>query len=534
MTLTGHSFLGSKRAPDTSQTFHVSNPATGEQLEPAFHSASKDDLVKAISLASSAFPAYSSISPETRAAFLRTIAENIDTLGSEITPRMMAETGLPEGRCQGERGRTVGQLRMFADLIEEGSWVDARIETAQPDRSPIPKPDLRSMRRPLGPVAVFCASNFPLAFSVAGGDTASALAAGCPVIVRAHAAHAGTAEIVASAIQAAVAECDMPEGTFSMIYDADIDLGTALIKNPGIKAVGFTGSRAGGRALMDAAAARPEPIPVFAEMSSVNPIFILPGAMAERGETIAQGLVGSVTLGAGQFCTCPGLVFAGVSDNFKTTLKNGFSEVAAATMLHAGIHQNYTKGLTKLQSQPGVETIEQVDSSKGNNAGATILKASASTFIANPALNEEIFGPSSLVIECGSKEDMLAGSNSTRRPAHRHRPRHRRRTRPSRRPSPNPRTKSRPSHYQQLPYRSRSQLLHGPRRPLPQPPRMVPAPPSEPEPSSATPARSAGKISPSQCFPTNSRFPTPATSPASSMAPLNASGVAKSKSLRPT
>ena len=410
MTLTGHSFLGSKRAPDTSQTFHVSNPATGEQLEPAFHSASKEDLVKAISLASSAFPAYSSISPETRAAFLRTIAENIDTLGSEITPRMMAETGLPEGRCQGERGRTVGQLRMFADLIEEGSWVDARIETAQPDRSPIPKPDLRSMRRPLGPVAVFCASNFPLAFSVAGGDTASALAAGCPVIVRAHAAHAGTAEIVASAIQAAVAECDMPEGTFSMIYDADIDLGTALIKNPGIKAVGFTGSRAGGRALMDAAAARPEPIPVFAEMSSVNPIFILPGAMAERGETIAQGLVGSVTLGAGQFCTCPGLVFAGVSDNFKTTLKNGFSEVAAATMLHAGIHQNYTKGLTKLQSQPGVETIEQVDSSKGNNAGATILKASASTFIANPALNEEIFGPSSLVIECGSKEDMLAAA----------------------------------------------------------------------------------------------------------------------------
>ena len=410
MTLTGHSFLGSKRAPDTSQTFHVSNPATGEQLEPAFHSASKEDLVKAISLASSAFPAYSSISPETRAAFLRTIAENIDTLGSEITPRMMAETGLPEGRCQGERGRTVGQLRMFADLIEEGSWVDARIEIAQPERAPIPKPDLRSMRRPLGPVAVFCASNFPLAFSVAGGDTASALAAGCPVIVRAHAAHAGTAEIVASAIQAAVGECDMPEGTFSMIYDADIDLGTALVKNPGIKAVGFTGSRAGGRALMDAAAARPEPIPVFAEMSSVNPIFILPGAMAERGETIAQGLVGSVTLGAGQFCTCPGLVFAGVSENFETTLKNGFSEVAAATMLHAGIHQNYTKSLTELQSQPGVETIEQVDSSKGNNAGATILKASASTFIANPALNEEIFGPSSLVIECGSKEDMLAAA----------------------------------------------------------------------------------------------------------------------------
>lgn len=410
MNLTGHSFIGSSRASDSNTTFQVTNPATGQLLNPAFHSASPDDLNKAISLAAEAFQTYSKIDSKTRANFLRTIATKIDAAGPEITPRMMAESGLPEPRCEGERGRTVGQLNMFADLIEEGSWVDARIEFANPDRSPIPKPDLRSMRRPLGPVAVFCASNFPLAFSVAGGDTASALAAGCPVIVRAHAAHAGTAEIVARSIQTAVAECKMPEGTFSMIFDSGIELGSALATNSDIKAIGFTGSRAGGRALMDAAAARPEPIPVFAEMSSVNPIFILPGAMVERGEAIAQGLVGSVTLGAGQFCTCPGLVFGNVSETFESTLKSGFSEITPATMLHSGIHQNFVKGLTNLQSQDGVGTIEQVESKEANKAGAAILKASASQFINNPKLNEEIFGPSSLVIDCSSRDEMLAAA----------------------------------------------------------------------------------------------------------------------------
>lgn len=412
MTLTGQSFIGATRATDSTETFHSTNAATGEKLEPAFHSATTADLEKAVSLATAAFPVFSTTTPETRAAFLRTIAEKIDALGDDITPRMMAEAGLPEGRCQGERGRTVGQLRMFADLIEEGSWVDARIETAQPDRAPIPKPDLRSMRRPLGPVAVFCASNFPLAFSVAGGDTASALAAGCPVVVRAHSAHAGTAEIVASAIAAAVAECEMPEGTFSMIFDSGIELGTALVTNPGIKAVGFTGSRNGGRALMDAAAARPEPIPVFAEMSSVNPIFILPGAMAERGEAIAQGLVGSVTLGAGQFCTCPGLVFAGPSETFQSTLKGGFSEAAPATMLHTGILNNFANGLKKLQGLSEVDTLAEVTSDEDNKACPTILKTNASDFISNPALSDEVFGPSSLIIECGSKDDMIAAANS--------------------------------------------------------------------------------------------------------------------------
>jgi alpha-ketoglutaric semialdehyde dehydrogenase len=411
MNITGHSFLASSRSTESTATFHASNPTTGEQLEPAFYSATPDDLQKAVTLATTAFPQYSTTSPEARAKFLRTIAEKIDAHGDEITPRMMSESGLPEGRCNGERGRTIGQLRMFADLIEEGSWVDARIETAQPDRAPIPKPDLRSMRRPLGPVAVFCASNFPLAFSVAGGDTASALAAGCPVIVRAHSAHPGTAEIVASAIQAAVAECDMPEGTFSMLFDAGIDLGTALVKNPGIKAVGFTGSRNGGRALMDAAAARPEPIPVFAEMSSVNPIFIMPGAMAERAEAIAQGLVGSVTMGVGQFCTCPGLVFAGASDTFESTLKSGFSEAAPATMLHAGIHKNFTEGLSNLKGQSNVTTLGEGPTSE-NQATPTVLKSTASDFLNNPALQDEVFGPATLIIECESGRDMLAAAAS--------------------------------------------------------------------------------------------------------------------------
>ncbi len=412
MTLTGHSFIGASRSNESTLTFNVKNPTTGEILEPPFHAATNEDLDEAVQLASNAFTLYSKTCPKTRANFLRTIADKIDALGPEITPRMNAESALPEPRCEGERGRTVGQLRMFADLIEEGSWVDARIETALPDRAPLPKPDLRSMRRPLGPVAVFCASNFPLAFSVAGGDTASALAAGCPVIVRAHSAHAGTAELVASAIQEAVAECQMPEGTFSMIFDAGIDLGTQLVTHPDIKAVGFTGSRTGGRALMDAAAARPEPIPVFAEMSSINPIFVLPGALSERAETIATGLTSSVTLGAGQFCTCPGLVFTTASDTLTDTLKSGFAQTAPATLLHEGISKNYNSGLSSLQNQPGVDTIHQIESpDPSKQGGPTILKTTAENFLNNPSLHEEIFGPSSMIVECTDLDEMLAAAS---------------------------------------------------------------------------------------------------------------------------
>lgn len=409
MTLTGQSFIGGSRSSDHTQTFKATNPATGEQLEPAFLSASNEEVDQAIALADAAFLPYSLISPQERAAFLRTIADNIEALGDDIQPRMTAESALPEPRCRMETGRTCGQLRLFADLIEDGNWVGARIDTAIPDRAPMPKPDIRSMQRPRGPVAVFCASNFPLAFSVAGGDTASALAAGCPVIVRAHSAHPGTAEIVAGAIQSAVKSCGLPEGTFSMIFDAGIDHGTRLVQAPEIKAVGFTGSRTGGRALMDHAAARPEPIPVYAEMSSVNPIFILPGAMDERGESIAENLVGSITIGVGQFCTCPGLVFTQGSDAFTSTLTKGFASLPAATMLHQGISKNYADGIEKLEAQPGLETLSKIDSS-GCQAGPAILKTTHDQFVNNPALSEEVFGPSSLVVECQSGDDLLTAA----------------------------------------------------------------------------------------------------------------------------
>lgn len=405
MTLTGHSFIGNSRGGESGPTFHAANPANGETLQPPYFAASAAELEKATQLAAAAFTPYSLTSPAERAEFLRTIAENIEAVADEIQERMTQESGLPEGRCRGETGRTCGQLRLFAGLLEDGSWVNARIDTAQPERAPAPKPDLRSMLRPRGPVAVFCASNFPLAFSVAGGDTASALAAGCPVIVRAHAAHPGTAEIVATAVQKAVNFCDLPEGTFSMLYDDGIDLGSSLVRDPAIKAVGFTGSRTGGRALMDLAAARHEPIPVYAEMSSVNPIFILPGAMAERGETIAENLVGSVSLGAGQFCTCPGLVFTIGSDSFNATLATGFSELSATTMLHAGIAKNYREGLRSLASQDGVESLASI-ASNGCQGGPAVLKSDHKSFLANPALADEVFGPSTLVIECGSTDDL--------------------------------------------------------------------------------------------------------------------------------
>ena len=331
----------------------------------------------------------------------------------EIVPRMMAECALPEPRCRGEKGRTVGQLRMFADLVAEGSWVDARIDLAQPDRAPIPKVDLRSMQRAVGPVAVFCASNFPLAFSVAGGDTASALAAGCPVIVRAHAAHPGVAELVGGAVQAAVAKCGLPEGVFSLIFDDGISLGTALVKHAGVRAVGFTGSRAGGRALMDAAAAREVPIPVYAEMSAINPIFVLPGALAERGAQIAEGLVGSVSLGVGQFCTSPGLVFTvgEGQQEFASAVAEGLGAVAPATMLHEGIAKNFAAGVAEMKSQNGVVQLTEV-AAEGCQAGATVFQTSLAEFLTNEKLSEEVFGPSTLLVDCPSEDHLLAAARS--------------------------------------------------------------------------------------------------------------------------
>jgi NADP-dependent aldehyde dehydrogenase len=301
---------------------------------------------------------------------------------------------------------------MFADLLDEGSWVDARIDTAVPDRAPLPKPDIRFMLRPMGPVAVFCASNFPLAFSVAGGDTASALAAGCPVVVKAHHAHPGTAEIVGQAIQDAVRICGLPEGTFSLLYGSGRTVGQALVKHPSIRAVGFTGSRAGGRALFDLAAARPEPIPVYAEMSSINPVFLLPGALESDAEGIATGLHGSLTLGVGQFCTNPGLVLTssgGKTDAFKSLLAEKVTATGPATMLHRGIRESYSEGVSRKQKNKRISEVavcEQVDGPGGSQASPAVFSTDAASYLADPSLAEEVFGPSTLIVESGDRDEL--------------------------------------------------------------------------------------------------------------------------------
>ena len=351
---------------------------------------------EAAELATKAFASYSQTTGVQRATFLRKIASNIEALGDVLISRATQETGLAEGRIRTETGRTCSQLRLFADLAEEGSWVDARIDHADPNRAPIPKPDVRSMLRPLGPVVVFGASNFPLAFSVAGGDTASALAGGNPVIVKAHHAHPGTSELVGMAVSDAARACELHEGVFSLIYGSGSEVGTALVKHPLIKAGGFTGSRSGGRALFDAASSRPEPIPFYAEMSSVNPVIVLPEALKTRMDQIAVGLHASVTLGAGQFCTNPGLVFlesGNDADEFIAKLGDLMAGSAEQTMLTPGIRSSYRKGVGSRLDQSGVATVAQKTAEASCAAGAALFKVDAETYMANAILSEEIFGP---------------------------------------------------------------------------------------------------------------------------------------------
>ena len=401
MNLEGQSIIGSRRGQGDELVGQSINPATGAGLEPAYVAASPDELDQAAQLAAQAFDVYRHVPGTRKAAFLRAIAEHIEASLEALVERTPLETGLPEMRVRGETARTCAQLRMFADLVEEGSWVDARIELAKPDREPLPKPDLRSMQRPLGPVAVFAASNFPLAFSTAGGDTASALAAGCPVIVKAHSSHSGTSEIVGLAIQKAVRECGLPEGVFSLVYGSGRSTGQALVNHPAIKAVGFTGSFAGGRALMDLAASRETPIPVYAEMSAVNPVVILPGAARERGDQISQGLYASMTLGVGQFCTNPGLVF--VQEDDAGTIAGAVAELVSAgtgaTMLNAGICAAYGSGLEALESHPSVTTVARAALGEGSNqAVAALFRTTADAFLEHPELKAEVFGPATIVV----------------------------------------------------------------------------------------------------------------------------------------
>ena len=409
-TFQGKSIIGFSRGEAAGDPSFAVNPASGQKLEPGFHAPSATEVDKAVELAGQAFPVYSALSGKERAGFLRKIAEEIEAVADDIAERGPLETGLPEPRMRGETARTTGQLRLFAALLEEGSWVDARIEHAQPDREPIPKPDLRSMQRPLGPVAVFCASNFPLAFSVAGGDTASALAAGCPVLVKAHSSHPGVAEIVADCVLRAAEATGMPEGVFSLLYGSGREVGTALVKHPVVQAVGFTGSRGGGLALMDAAANRPQPIPVYAEMSSVNPVVLMPKAVDERGEALAEGLFGSLTLGAGQFCTNPGLVFLpdGHGEAFIEKLKALVETAPSAVMLNSGICHAYKEATEAFADTEGVEVVahsftKQIE----ERAVPVVYSVNVRRFLEESRLHGEMFGPGTLIVR-GSVDEIEA------------------------------------------------------------------------------------------------------------------------------
>ena len=414
--LTGKSIIGFQSGGEAKSTIFGINPATGESLQPGYAAVSTAELDRAVELAAGSFDIFGRSSGAERGAFLRRIADNIEAVGDDLAKHTPQETGLPEGRIRMETGRTCGQLRLFASVTEEGSWVDARIDHADPAREPVPKPDVRSMERPLGPVAVFCASNFPLAFSVAGGDTASAFAAGCPVVVKAHQSHPGTAELIGQAVSAAVRDCELPEGTFSLVYGPGRETGLELVRHPAIKAAAFTGSRVGGQALMKLVAERPEPIPFYAEMSSINPVFILPGAMAERLEQLATGLHGSMTLGVGQFCTNPGLTIVdGTTDfeTFVTQLAGLVDGSSGATMLNPSISAAYDSGADSLGRNAAVETVALGQSGDGPcQAVAALYRTSADAFLSDVSLGTELFGPSTLLVTYDSSDKMLALARS--------------------------------------------------------------------------------------------------------------------------
>jgi alpha-ketoglutaric semialdehyde dehydrogenase len=410
--LFGRSLIGFREGNGSAEPLYATDPTTGQRLEPGFMSATAEEVELAASLAAEAFSSYSRTPGRDRGAFLRRIATKIESIAGEIIERAGRETALPPGRLQGETARTCAQLRLFAEVAEEGSWVAARIDRAEPDRKPAPRPDIRSMLRPLGPVVVFGASNFPLAFSVAGGDTASALASGNPVIVKAHAAHPGTSELVGQMVRESVRECGLPEGVFSLLFGSGAQIGTALMKHPLVKAGGFTGSRAAGRVLMDVAASRPEPIPFYAEMSSTNPVFILPGALRERGESIAAGLHTSFTLGAGQFCTKPGMVFlphGHEAAKFTDKLRQLVGASAPFHLLTRAIHSSYDSALAVRKTDAGVTLVAEapkVAALAGFAVNSVLFETDANTFLGSQ-LDGEIFGPTTLLVRHSSRDQVL-------------------------------------------------------------------------------------------------------------------------------
>ncbi len=412
-TCHGLQILGASTSAELDDTYTGIDPRDGSELPGAFHEASDAEIDRAVSAAYQAFDAFRTTTAEQRATLLDTIADTAMAAGDELLQRASAETGHPIERCAAERGRAVSQARLFAEMVREGSWVDARIDHAEPTRQPLPKPDVRSMQLAIGPIAVFGASNFPIAISVLGADTISAFAAGCPVIVKGHPAHPGTCEIAAEIIRTAIAKCDLPADIFSLIHGRSHRVGAELVKHPQLAAAAFTGSLKGGRALFDIANSRPQPIPLYAEMGSVNPIFILPGAMTERSAQIAQGYIDSLTMGVGQFCTNPGMVLglgeaAGWKD-FRESAAELVRQHEPQTMLHCGIHYAYQEGIHRLQHSSGLRQVSRSSrepDETASEAACYLFETTADGLRHNPELYDEVFGPVSTLVNCSSPADL--------------------------------------------------------------------------------------------------------------------------------
>ncbi|WP_411030374.1 aldehyde dehydrogenase (NADP(+)) [Spongiimicrobium sp. 3-5] len=414
--ITGKNYIGNRLSGEGVSSHRTVDPKLNIENPTAFMEATEDEINEAVDLAAIAFQTFKKTSGEQRADFLNAIADEILALEDELIQMFCLESGLPEGRAVGERGRTVFQLRSFAELVSNEEWRNNVIDKAIPDRQPLPKPDIRKTSIPLGPVVVFAASNFPLAFSTAGGDTASALASGCPVIVKSHAMHSGTGELVASAIIKAAERTGMPNGVFSNITGRGRTVGTALVKHPKVKAVGFTGSISGGRALYNLAAQREEPIPVFAEMGSINPVVITPQAIAARSEEIASTYAGSITLGTGQFCTNPGLILTVESEGVEDFVEDLAAKTVAIDpqcMLHPSIKSGFVQNENIVTGQKGVSVVGRLEESiDPNYAPSQINATSGADFLANPKMHTEVFGPFSLVVKSKDEEELIAVINS--------------------------------------------------------------------------------------------------------------------------
>jgi NADP-dependent aldehyde dehydrogenase len=406
--LTGQMLIAGEPVRGSGKQIRAFAPTAGRELEPAYSYGDASHVDAACTAAANAFADYRATTSVQRARFLEAIADNIEAVKDALVERAVAESGLPQARIAGEVGRTTGQLRLFAGVLREGGWNGARIDPALPERTPLPRPDIRQRSIPVGPVAVFGASNFPLAFSVAGGDTASALAAGCPVVVKGHDAHPGTSELVGRAISDAVASSGLPAGTFSLLFGYGPDLGVALVTDPRIKAVGFTGSRSAGMALVTAAASRPEPIPVYAEMSSINPVFLLDGALSSRAAEIGTAFVNSLTMGSGQFCTNPGLVIAADGpglDAFIGAARDAVAQAPATPMLTPGIAGNYGNGVSRLSGEADLLVRGQAADNQ-TACRAALFATDAASFLKSQALQEEVFGSSSLIVRCADFAEM--------------------------------------------------------------------------------------------------------------------------------